>query len=709
MEKIINPTLGEERIQTLYDNALKNYCDATSLDKIRAHAKKFATTTAIGLTIAGTAVTTWADKIPPEKSMATLKWDLVSQSDLWDYRALPSYNEAPFLAKMVQQGKLPPVKDRLPKEPLVMKPGAMIDGIGEYGGVFRHVIGGRPEGWNWMAGQHQGWGGINITLQECLVRQGPLWQVKSEEQSGPLPNLAKSWNWNYNKTELTMNLVEGARWSDGDPFDVEDVRFWWEDNVQDEKVTSRMPKDGMGVGTTMSIVNPYTFRFNFKESQGPARISSLAYIQGCPGPSHILKQFHPRYNSSKSYEDYKNAQPADDMSNIVSLGMFVTMVHKPDEIVVMRRNPYYWKVDEKGNQLPYMNEMHFKLSTWSDRTTQAVAGSGDFSNMENPGNYVEALKKSRSADSPTKAQFGPRVLGWNLEFNYSMDVGVENDVDRELRGLFRTLNFRKAVSHAINRVAVGQSIARGPFTHPWAGAFTSGSPWYDVDSINFLSYNKNSSKRLLDGLGIKDTDGNGVRNLPKTGKDIEIDLAYDTGEPTDKKQVDAVTSMLGEVGIKIIPKPYDDLGKVQDSGNFNMAERRNHWVVPARETCRFLPISNGCPDWHPVSPNGSRKLMPFETAMVDAVNNILASWNPNDTARNASIIQQLWTDNVYTVGLVQAPAALLINKRIKNAHPGVPVFMFEWAEDSLVRERLWVSKPDQLTELMPGTIPTYNR
>ena len=53
--------------------------------------------------------------------------------------------------------------------------------------------------------------------------------------------------------------------------------------------------------------------------------------------------------------------------------------------------------------------------------------------------------------------------------------------------------------------------------------------------------------------------------------------------------------MLGEVGIRIIPKPYDDLDAIMQSGNFNMVERRNHWVVPTRETCNFLPISTGCP------------------------------------------------------------------------------------------------------------------
>lgn len=645
------------------------------------------------------------EQMPPEESMSSLEYELLGRDDLWTYRALDSYSEAPFLADMVAEGKLPPIEERLPSEPLVHLTGAMVDGTGEYGGVFRHVIGGRPEGWNWLAGQHQGWGGINMAVQECLVRVGPLWQVKAEDQSGPLPNLAKSWEWNEDNTQLTMQLVD-AKWSDGDPFDAEDVRFWWEDNVQDTNVASRMAPEGMGEGTTMDVVDDYTIRFNFTEPQGPTRVQSLAYIQGCPGPSHVLKDFHPTYNAEATYDSYLEALPTEGLPPVV-LGPWVPVEYSPDEIVVMRRNPYYWKVDEAGNQLPYMNEMHFKLTTWSDRTTQAVAGTGDFSNMENPGNYVEALKQSQDPGSPTVAQFGPRVLSWNLELNLSETVGVEDDIDAELRTFFRNKDFRVALSHALDRDAIGQSVARGPFTYPFPGGFSVGSPYYDYDSTVYYGFDMEKASAMLDELGLTDTDGNGVRNLPETGADMEIDLTYDTDEPTDKKQVDAVVQMLGEVGISILARAVDDVQVVSDSGNFNMIERRNQWLVPTRETCRFVPISANCPNLHLTDEDGNRNLFDWEQEMVDAVNLIQETSDPAEAAEAAKVIQQNWTENVYTIGLVQAPAALLINKRIKNAHPGTPVFMFEWAEDGVVRERLWATADEQIEELLPNTIPEY--
>ena len=115
---------------------------------------------------------------------------------------------------------------------------------------MRHVIGGRPEGWNYSAGQTQGWGGIDIGMFECLTRTAPLFQVEATDIE-PLPNLAKSWEWSEDGYKLTMHLIEGAKWSDGDPFDAEDVMFYWDDNVVDPNVSplNGATPETFGVGT----------------------------------------------------------------------------------------------------------------------------------------------------------------------------------------------------------------------------------------------------------------------------------------------------------------------------------------------------------------------------------------------------------------------------------------------------------------------------
>lgn len=338
---------------------------------------------------------------PPEAPVFEAQGEpvFVNRSDIYTYRALDSYSEPDFVKAFVDAGKLPPVADRLPAEPLVYEAANMPDGVGVYGDVMRHVIGGRPEGWNYWAGQSYGWGGIDIALVECLTRTGPLFTVNADDLQ-PMPNLAKSWEWSEDGMSLTVHLIEGAKWSDGDAFDTEDIDFYWNNIVMDAELTplNGATPETYGAGTTLEIIDAYTFKMNFTSAFPEQVLYSMAYGNFCPGPSHILKPKHPAFGG-ESYDAFKNAFPAD-MMNFPTMGAWGVVEHRTDDIVVMRRNPYYWKVDSDGNQLPYLNEMHFRLSTWADRDVQAVAGTGDFSNLEQAENYVESLRRSAEPDAP---------------------------------------------------------------------------------------------------------------------------------------------------------------------------------------------------------------------------------------------------------------------------------------------------------------------
>ncbi|MEO6607930.1 MAG: ABC transporter substrate-binding protein, partial [Aestuariivirga sp.] len=256
----------------------------------------------------------------------------VGVGDILEYKALGEYHEPDFVAALEKAGKLPALKDRLPKEPMVYKTGNMKDGIGVYGDVMRHVIGGRPEGWNYTAGQSQGWGGIDIGLSECLTRTGPLFQVKAAELQ-PLPNLAKSWDWSADGHQLTMHLIEGAKWSDGEPFSADDVMYYWEKNVQDTNVH---PLNGanpgtFGEGTTLEKVDANTIKWTFKAAFPTQVLYAMAYGTFCPGPAHILAPQHPS-NSKNTYDQYKNAFPATYMA-MPTMGAWAVVDYKPDNIV----------------------------------------------------------------------------------------------------------------------------------------------------------------------------------------------------------------------------------------------------------------------------------------------------------------------------------------------------------------------------------------
>jgi peptide/nickel transport system substrate-binding protein len=641
----------------------------------------------------------------------------VSVSDILEYKALPEYHEPDWVtSKYVEAGTLPPVAERLPKEPLVFKTANMPDGLGVYGDTMRHVIGGRPEGWNYIGGQSQGWGGIDIGLSECLTRTGPLFMVKADELE-PMPNLAKSWEWSEDGHELTMHLIEGAKWSDGDPFDAEDVMFYWEDNVQDSNVSAVPSGTGtperFGVNTKLEALDPYTIKWTFEEAFPTQYLYAMAYDSFCPGPSHILKAEHPKYNPDNTYEQYKNAFPPEYM-NIPVMGAWVPVEYRPDDIIVLRRNPYYWKVDENGNQLPYLNEMHYRLSTWADRDVQAVAGSGDFSNLEQAESYVEALRRSADDSAPARLQFGARTIGYALRMNFSANGwGEPDDRAQAVRELNRELDFRKAVSIAIDRQRLGESLVRGPFTAIYPGGLYAGTTYYDKASTVYYPYNIEAANALLDGLDLVDTDGNGIRNFPEGtagGGDVEITLLANTDYGTDTNLAEGVIAQMEPLGIRVIANfqtgtARDDMAQ---SGQFDWTVERqgSEMVSVVQGTTALAPTGPRTHPFHKAGSDGTLDLLPFEQELVDVVNAFISTSDNAERADLMKTYQRLFTENVYSVGLTQYPGALIINKRFANIPAGAPIFMFNWAEDNIIRERVFVPADAQGDyELHPETLP----
>jgi peptide/nickel transport system substrate-binding protein len=638
----------------------------------------------------------------------------VGVKDIAEYKALPEYHEPEWVTKkFVDTGKLPAVKDRLPKEPMVYKTANMKDGVGVYGDVMRHVIGGRPEGWNYSAGQSQGWGGIDIGMSECLTRTGPLFQVKAEELE-PLPNLAKGWDWSTDGKELTMHLIEGAKWSDGAPFGADDLMFYWEDEVMDPEVTplNGASPETFGAGTTLAKIDDVTVKFTFTTAFPKSVLYQMAYGNFCPGPSHILKPQHPKY-SKNTYEQFKNAFPPEYM-NIPVMGAWVPVEYRPDDIVVMRRNPYYWKVDEAGNQLPYLNEMHYRLSTWADRDVQAVAGTGDFSNLEQAESYVEALKRSADPSAPARLEFGPRIIGYTLYPNLSANGwGTPDARGQAVRELNRNLDFRKAISSALDRQRLGEALVKGPFTSIYPGGLYAGTSFYDKDSTVYYPFNVDAAKAELAAAGLKDTDGDGLVNYPAgtmDGKNVEITLLANNEYSTDKNLGEGVVAMMEQIGIRVIPNfiAGKDRDASQQGGKFDWAILRNGTalITAVQGTTELAPVGPQTSQFHRAPEGGQVDLLPFEEEMVKTVNAFSAS---GDTAERQNLMktyQKLYTENVYGIGLTQYPGALIINKRFSNIPAGAPIFMYNWAEDNIIRERVFVAADkQQALELHAETLP----
>jgi peptide/nickel transport system substrate-binding protein len=630
------------------------------------------------------------------------------------YKALPEYSQPAWMDAFVEDGTLPPVEERLPNEPQVFLAGAMSDGLGDYGGMWRDFSACPTEGWNLGAGQTQGWFGINIIYQEALVKTGPMFLRKDKIE--PFPNLAKSWEWSEDGYELTMHLIEGAKWSDGEPFSSEDVMFTWNDLILDPNVnhsTSRTSWQIEGEDITLEALDEYTIKFTFPVPFPLQKMFIMDDYDFYVAPAHIWQPLHPSYNEDTDYVSFEKAWPPDQLPP-VTMGPWVAVEYKTDELMILRRNPFYWKVDEAGKQLPYLDEVVFeKGSTGVGRTLGTLAGSLDHANLENPSTFVETLKRAEEEDAHFYVEWGPETLAFSLHINQSANFGVEDERDAELRKLFRDLRFRRAVSQAIDREGIAQAVVRGPFLRGWPGGLYPGSPYFDRESVVYYPYSPETSKALLAELGFEDTDGNGVLNWtsgPLEGQDLVIAMMANEDQQASVDVAESLVPLLGAVGIQVNFRPVKPTvaGDAVESGDweFHVDRGGQTYAVPFTYAEQLAPITKESPGWHYEGAE-PRELQPFEEELVQIVSEFMLEPDSDKRLALMSQYNQIFTENIYDVGVVIGRYGLALAERFKNIPVGSPTFLYQWTWGNVQPDQVWVAPEEQLEQLRPNEIPLY--
>jgi peptide/nickel transport system substrate-binding protein len=279
-----------------------------------------------------------------------------------DAVAVEGAKQAPELVAMVAAGTLPPLSERLPENPAV----ARVAEIGQYGGTMTHMENHYPDNFNLVARMLGAWGLL------------ALWSWDGAEI---YPNLAEEWQINDDATEMTVYLRKGTRWSDGDPLTADDYLFWWNDVVlyhpENLPVTSLAPSLYIRSGEVMTMekLDDYSFKIGFVDPNPVVMLRLLAErnLPIMALPEHYLKPFHPKYErddtmtveqqwsefDTRMYPRRAGHYPphALDDFNFPTLAPWVVSSLKTGQKIVFDRNPYYWKVDPEGNQLPYIDHV----------------------------------------------------------------------------------------------------------------------------------------------------------------------------------------------------------------------------------------------------------------------------------------------------------------------------------------------------------------
>ena len=265
------------------------------------------------------------------------------------------------------------------------------------------------------------------------------------------PALAKSWSVSPDGKSYTLRLRRGVLFSDGQPFNADDVVFSLHVYL-DENVHSPQRDLLIVAGKPMVVekVDNYTVRFTLPQPYAAAEriFDSLAIL-----PQHLLRAAYEEGKIGQAWG--LNTAP----EKIAGLGPFRFKRYVPGERITLERNPYYWKIDSRGQKLPYLDELEFLFVPSED--AQAIrfqSGDTDVIDRVNAGNFA-ALSREQKTRNYTVYDAGP-----SLEYNFLV-LNLNDDTAGRLPEIarkqkwFNDLRFRQAISSAIDRAAIVRGVA----------------------------------------------------------------------------------------------------------------------------------------------------------------------------------------------------------------------------------------------------------
>ncbi len=405
------------------------------------------------------------------------------------------YKEAPTLDALVASGELPPVADRLPVNPRVVEP---VDSVGVYGGIW-----------------HRAWRGVSDFHAFGRIIYDPVLRWPRDPAGTIQPGLADEWNFSDDGKALTLHFREGLKWSDGVPFTVDDVLFWWDAIETDTNVTAAIHNEWMVGGEPMTLekIDDNTITLHFAAPNGLAETVGLAFHGnnwplgferfGFYAPKHYLEQFHPAYSDTGSYDLFEEKASDYNVDKPMMTAWTITQYEPGTTLMVAERNPYYWAVDPEGNQLPYIDKIYFHFV----EDTAGVNAMGIAGDLSMQARAIDLAQYPVYQDNAEANDF--HMLMWpqaqasaaTLWFNQSYD-------DPNYRTLFQDIRFRRAMSVAIDRDQINQVAFLGQ-GFPQTITVVPDSPYYDASIANVDGeYDPAMATSLLDEIGLtKNADG----------------------------------------------------------------------------------------------------------------------------------------------------------------------------------------------------------
>jgi len=477
-----------------------------------------------------------------------------------DVPAQPSgYTQSPMLEEMVKAGTLPPLEERLPTEPFVVQAGIYMTEEnlpdwepGKFGGTLR------------MAHSVANW-----SPDAFVAINEPLLMAPKIGVQGIRGNVVQDFEVSDDNKEFTFYMRKGLKWSDGVDVTSEDVRFVYEDIYMNEQLTPVFParfRNGFradGEPMKLEIIDDYTFKITFTEPYG-GFLRALT-IEGWNGytelirPSHVLKKWHTKYTPIEEMKaDLERLNLKDEWWQVFAdkncnnwdvtnprcagyPGLYPWIGVKTDSsnVLTFERNPYYFKVDTKGQQLPYIDKIvSQQVENVEMVNLKVLTGEVDFLRES-----TALVKIPLYKENEEKAGFRVVLLDMHVDSS-SMQIN-QTFGDEKWQKIAQDVRFRQALSLAVNRQSIIETVYYGYASLP---VETMGEEWSQFDP--------EKANALLDEIGMTNKDADGYRTYPD-GSPFEILLEHGAHAPDLAPVADLLIGYFKDVGIKLTVKQID--------------------------------------------------------------------------------------------------------------------------------------------------------
>jgi peptide/nickel transport system substrate-binding protein len=598
---------------------------------------------------------------------AALAWAFVPASAAQPAKLLEPF----FLGHSVAAGDLPPVRERVPETPSIVTLNGTGQSPGRYGGDLRLLMG-KPKDVRMM----MVYGYARLVAYDTRLEIVPDILERLDVREG---------------REFTLRLRKGHRWSDGQPFTAEDFRYYWEDVAGNAELspfglTKVLLIDGMP--PRFEVLDKTTVRYTWSRPN-PYFVPALA--AAAPlfiyRPAHYLKRFHVRYADPATLRrqvrkagmrnwaglhDSKDRQYRSDNPRLPTLQPWVNMTRPPSERFIFTRNPYYYRIDTAGRQLPYIDRVIITLG--SNKMIPAKTGAGD----------ADLQARYLRFDNYTFLKEGEKRNGFTVRL-WRTAKGAQkalypnlNAADPVWRAVLRDVRFRRALSLAINRHEINQVVYFG-LARESANTVLPESPLYrEQYQTAWSQFDVERANALLDDMGLTKRTSDGIRLLPD-GRPLNI-IVDTAGESTEETDIlELIHDSWLKAGIKLYSKPAqrEVFRKRIFAGQTVMsvwAGLANGLPAPDMSPEELAPTAKyqlHWPKWGQYAETGGRAGEPPDMAPARELVRLNTAWRG---ATSGAERERIWrrildihAEQVFTIGIVNGTLQpVVINNRLRN-------------------------------------------